>query len=116
MATGTTTRLVLRIVNTSYNRGGHFLRPPLIYKEIEMSKEKIIFDASSYDYLMRNNGCSVGFNMPDALEGENTHGLPPYRKRMPYLVDKYPGCPSDWLKSEGKVCARCRRKRNVVRF
>jgi len=68
-----------------------------------MSKEKIIFDASSYDYLMRNNGCSVGFNMPDALEGENTHGLPPYRKRMPYLVDKYPGCPSDWLKSEGKV-------------
>ena len=66
-------------------------------------KRKIIFDGSCYDYLMRNNGCSVGFNMPAALEGEETFGLPPYAKRMPYLVDEYPACPKGWLRSEGKV-------------
>jgi len=64
---------------------------------------KIIFDGSCYDYLMRNNGYAVGFNMPASLEGEATHGLPPYAKRMPYLVDEYPACPKNWLRSEGKI-------------
>lgn len=68
-----------------------------------MKQEEIIFDGSCYDYLMRNNECSVGFNMPDALEGENSHGLPPYAKHMPYLVDEYPACPENWMRSEGNT-------------
>jgi hypothetical protein len=52
---------------------------------------------------MRNNGFSVGFNMPDALSGDRTFGLPPYAKRLSYLVDKYPACPKDWMRSEGIV-------------
>jgi len=61
------------------------------------------FDGSIGNYLMRNNGFTVGFNMPNALSGDNTFALPPYAKRMPYLVDKYPACPKDWLRSEGIV-------------
>jgi hypothetical protein len=72
-------------------------------KDNKTKKTRVIFNASSYDYLMRANGCSVGFNMPEALEGETTFGLPPYRKRMPYLVDKFPSCPADWMRSEGKL-------------
>ena len=68
-----------------------------------MKKTRVIFNASSYDYLMRANGCSVGFNMPEALKGESTHSLPPYRKRMPYLVDEFPACPTNWMRSEGKT-------------
>jgi hypothetical protein len=52
---------------------------------------------------MRTNGFACGFNMPNALKGESTHGLPPYAKRMPFLVDKYPACPKNWLRSEGKI-------------
>ena len=69
----------------------------------ELKKTRVIFDASSRDYLMRANGCSVGFNMPKALSGEHSFGLPPYGKRMPYLVDKFPACPDNWMKSEGKI-------------
>jgi len=65
--------------------------------------EDIVFDASSRDYLMRANNLSVGFNMPKALEGNCTFNLPPYCKRMPYLVDKFPSCPKDWMRSEGKI-------------
>ena len=65
--------------------------------------KNVIFDGSCYDYLMRVNGFSCGLNTPPALKGEGTHGLPPYCKRMPYLVDKYPACPSDWMRSEGKI-------------
>ncbi len=66
-----------------------------------MSKKKINFDGSSYDYLMRNGKFSCGFNMPTALEGEDTYSLPPYAKRMSFLVDKYPACPENWMRSEG---------------
>lgn len=62
-----------------------------------------LFDGSTKNYLMRNNSFSVGFNMPDALSGDRTFRLPPYAKRMPYLVDKYPACPKDWLRSKGIV-------------
>ena len=47
--------------------------------------------------------------MPDALvsqkEGEEEfkHRLPPYSKRKAFLVDEYPACPSDWMRSEGKL-------------
>ena len=66
-------------------------------------KKNIVFDGSCYDYLMRNNNFSCGFNMPNALEGKGNYGLPPYSKRMPFLVDKYPSCPENWLRSEGKI-------------
>lgn len=64
---------------------------------------QIEFDGSIRDYLMRNSGFTVGLNMPTALSGETTFGLPPYSKRMPFLVDKYPSCPKDWMRSEGKI-------------
>lgn len=56
-----------------------------------------------YNYWMDSNGFFVGFNSPDALKGEKTHGLPPYAKRTGYLVDEYPACPKDWMRSEGKT-------------
>jgi len=61
------------------------------------------FDGSTKDYLMRCNGFSCGLNMPDALEGEKRFRLPPYAKRMPFLVDEYPACPKTWMRSEGKI-------------
>jgi len=61
------------------------------------------FDGSTKDYLMRCNGFSCGLNMPDALEGEKRFCLPPYAKRMPFLVDEYPACPKTWMRSEGKI-------------
>jgi len=61
------------------------------------------FNGSTRDYLMRHGNFSCGFNMPDALEGETTFGLPPYAKRMPFLVDEYPACPNDWMRSEGRI-------------
>ena len=68
-----------------------------------MSKKKINFDGSCYDYLMRNGDFSCGFNMPNALKGENSYKLPPYAKRMPFLVDEYPACPENWMRSEGRL-------------
>ena len=69
---------------------------------------KIILDGSYSDYLMHCNGFSCGFNMPPALKSkdgkkETAWGLPPYGKRMPFLVDEYPACPDNWMRSEGKV-------------
>jgi len=65
--------------------------------------KKIIFDASWHDYQMRNNKLTCGFNMPEALSGKSSFGLPPYAKRMPYLVDEYPACPQNWMRSEGRT-------------
>jgi len=64
---------------------------------------KIIFDGTCHDYTMRNNGFYCGFNMPEAETGEQINGLPGYSKRMPYLVDEYPACPKNWMRSKGKV-------------
>lgn len=56
------------------------------------------------EYWMESNGMFCGFNMPPALpDGETPNGLPPYRWRKPFLVDEYPACPSDWMKSEGRI-------------
>ena len=68
-----------------------------------MSKKNIVFDASSRDYLMKANGLTVGFNMPKARKGSDICPLPPYRQRTPYLVDKFPSCPNNWMRSEGKM-------------
>ena len=73
-------------------------------KEISLAKfSDELFNGSTQNYLMRNNGFSVGFNAPEALSGEGFFRLPPYAKRMSYLVDKYPACPKDWMRSEGIV-------------
>lgn len=68
-----------------------------------MSNKTINFDGSWQNYLMRNGKFTVGFNMPNAIKGDGSHSLPPYAKRMPFLVDEYPSCPSDWMRSEGKI-------------
>jgi len=70
---------------------------------MKYTQNSIRFSGATRDYLMRNNGFSVGFNMPPALSGEEIKTLPPYNKRMHFLVDKYPACPKDWLRSEGIV-------------
>jgi len=44
-------------------------------------------------------------NTPAALTGDAVNGLPPYHGRKTFLVDKYPACPSSWLRSEGKVAS-----------
>jgi len=60
-------------------------------------------------YYMKSNGLCCGINTPDALiskeEGEEEfkHGLPPYAKRKCFLVDEYPSCPNNWMRSEGKL-------------
>jgi len=71
-----------------------------VIKEIEDTLE---FNGMAKNYLMRSNGYTCGFNMPQALSGKNEFSLPPYNKRMSYLVDKYPACPSNWMRSEGKA-------------
>lgn len=53
------------------------------------------------EYWMKSNDFYCGFNMPDALEGEEEHGLPPYAKRRAFLVDEYPSCPENWMRSSG---------------
>ena len=56
---------------------------------------------------MESNGLFCELNTPAALESkgssdnEITHGLPPYAKTKAYLVDKYPGCPQNWMRSHG---------------
>ena len=52
---------------------------------------------------MRNGKFAIGLNMPPAIKGEGINGLPPYAKRMSYLVDEYPACPDSWMKSEGRT-------------
>lgn len=89
-------------------------------RRVKMSKNKMqelksqmMFEASRFtedeNYWMRANGLYCGLNMPDALKsngnGENevSHQLPPYAKRKAFLVDKYPACPDEWMRSEGSL-------------
>ena len=55
--------------------------------------------------LMESNGMVAAFNMPSKIVGDDsvTHALPPYAPRKPFLVDDYPACPEDWMRSEGKA-------------
>ena len=60
------------------------------------------------EYWMGKNNLFCGLNTPEALiskEGEEeiSHRLPPYAKRKSLLVDEYSLCPSNWMKSEGKL-------------
>jgi hypothetical protein len=61
------------------------------------------------DHLMTSNGFSVGFNMPKAIvskksgESEDSNSLPPYARRKCFLVDDYLACPTDWMRSSGKL-------------
>jgi hypothetical protein len=56
------------------------------------------------DHWMTAGDMKVGLNMPDALldrKDGSEHDLPPFRRRKSFLVDEYPGCPSEWPRSEG---------------
>ena len=61
------------------------------------------------DHLMTSNGFSDGFNMPKAIISKSNGGsecsnsLPPHARRKCFLVDEYPACPTDWMKSSGKL-------------
>lgn len=59
---------------------------------------------------MTVNKVPVGLNMPFALKpivdggNEIAHtNLPPYHRRKAFLVDEYPACPKDWLRSTGRT-------------
>ena len=56
-------------------------------------------------YWMKSGHFFCGLNTPNALisDGNQTHGLPPYSKRQGFLVDEYPGCPDNWMRSHGKT-------------
>ena len=60
------------------------------------------------EYQMESNGCYCGFNMPEGIKSKNedgeeiSNGLPPYNRRKYFLVDEYPACPENWMRSEGK--------------
>ena len=60
---------------------------------------------SDSEHFMECNGLFAGLNMPPAIESktDSIHSLPPYRKRMAFLVDEFPGCPSNWVSSQGKM-------------
>lgn len=74
-----------------------------------MSKFNTPWDS---EYWMESNGFHCGFNMPEALITKNfngeevAHELPPYEWRKSYLVDEYPACPKDWMKSSGRMTSR----------
>jgi len=55
-----------------------------------------------HDYWMKSNGFYCGFNMPEALKGDKSFGLPPYARRNFYLADEYPAVPKNWVPSEGR--------------
>lgn len=61
------------------------------------------------DYWMESNGFFCGLNMVDALKsrenegGEISHELPPYNWRASFLVDEYPSCPENWMRSSGRM-------------
>lgn len=61
------------------------------------------------DYWMNVNHLAVGFNMPPALKADanddREFALPPYAARRGFLVDEYPACPPDWVRSEGKLAS-----------
>jgi len=57
-----------------------------------------------YEYLMKSNNMFVGLNTPNALKSKDVkHCLPPYSKRKSFLVDEYPACPKNWMRSEGRT-------------
>lgn len=67
------------------------------------------FNAAGSNTLMNVGRLSCVLNMPDALksqgQGENEIAweLPPYRPRAVYLVDEYPACPAEWMRSSGRT-------------
>jgi hypothetical protein len=59
-----------------------------------------------HEYQMESNGMFVGLNAPKALSQEEfNQSLPPYEKRQSFLVDEYPGCPKNWMQSEGNAAS-----------
>lgn len=61
------------------------------------------------EYQMESNGCYCGFNMPESIKSKKEDGeeinndLPPCNRRKYFLVDEYPACPENWMRSEGKL-------------
>jgi len=59
----------------------------------------------NHEYWLKSNDLFVGVNTPDAIEsnGDEANKLPPYSKRKGFLVDEYPACPDNWVRSHGKT-------------
>jgi len=61
------------------------------------------FSTGNFGSAMQNEKFTCTFNMPAALVGDATHNLPPGNVRKTFLVDEYPRCPANWMRSEGRV-------------
>jgi len=60
--------------------------------------------------MMKVGKLCCELNMPKGLESrydenakELSHSLPAYNKRPAYLVDEYPACPENWMRSSGDI-------------
>lgn len=57
--------------------------------------------------IMKINGLNCLLNMPKAVHQKIVNGkevacaLPEYNRRPAYVVDEYPACPQNWMKSSG---------------
>ena len=64
-----------------------------------------------HEYWMKSNGMFCGLNTPKALKSKEGKGeelaqrLPPYAKRKSLLVDKFPACPQNWMRSAGTLAS-----------
>lgn len=64
---------------------------------------------SNAEYIMSCNNMAVGLNLPPAIKSQGegdkeiSHGLPPNAPRKAFLVDEYPACPENWMRSSGRV-------------
>ena len=78
------------------------------YKTEDEQKKKEILATlfngrTHYDSVMKCNGMQCILNMPEAVKGKGKHRLPPYKERRAFLVDEYPACPDNWIRSSGRM-------------
>lgn len=52
---------------------------------------------------MSSGALRCTLNNPKALQGDGLHSLPPYHQKQAFLVDKFPACPQNWVRSEGNL-------------
>ncbi len=84
---------------------------PVTNRQLRNFFENVMnFDTyNNAEYLMTANNMAVGLNMPPALKSigsganEIAQGLPPHAPRRAFLVDEYPACPANWMRSSGRT-------------
>ncbi len=86
---------------------GEEIPPPFLFHERKKEMKSKYNTPFEHQYIMKSNGIYASLNMPEAYksqlgedETETSIGrLPPYNRRQAFLVDEYPSCPSNWMRS-----------------